>query len=149
MFRAASLVAVLTSLVSVAAPVPKSLRPRVPILDGTWEVVEQYSSGRRVNSSTKTTWVIDGESLQIVRNGKPVVTTTKYYLVKPDEDGPNALDYQYVYSNGTRTRTYPGVVAVEGDTLKFGYSTRGTRPDECVPEQATTMYVFKRVDGSK
>jgi uncharacterized protein (TIGR03067 family) len=155
MFRLASFVAVVAfASAAVAAPVPKSIKKPAPTLDGTWEVVEYHSNGRKVNSAVTTRWVIDGQTLTIERVNKgggamiKAAATIAYSLVKPEGGADNALDYTITYNNGvTPPRINPGVTEVDGDTLKFCYSLAGgERPKDCTPAQGNMVYVFKRVD---
>jgi uncharacterized protein (TIGR03067 family) len=155
MLRLAALVALATAAAAVAAPVPKSIKKSAPTLDGTWEVVEYHSSGRKINSATTIRWVIDGQTLQIERINKGggaairPVNTIAYSLVKPDGGADNALDYTITYNNGvTPPRTNPGIIEADGDTLKFCYTLNGNgeRPADCTPAQGNMVYIFKRVD---
>ncbi len=156
MSRLAALVAVVaTAAAAVAAPVPKSIKKAPPTLDGTWEVVEYHSSGRKVNSAITTRWVIDGQTLQIERVNKGggaairPATTVAYSLVRPEGGADNALDYTYTYNNGvTPPRTMPGITEVDGDTLKFCWTSTpgGERPKDCTPAQGNMVYIFKRVE---
>lgn len=150
----------LTAAPAFAAPVPKEVKKQAPKLDGTWEVTEWHSAGNKVNSSITIRWVIEGDKLTIERNnanakggGLIKSANVSYSLVKPDGGEGNALDYTITYNtpNGPPARTLPGVVEVDGDTLKFCYTNtvNGTRPAECKPEQTNTLYVFKRVDTGK
>lgn len=141
-----------------AAPVPKEVKKQAPNLDGTWEVTEWHSAGNKVNSTVTIRWVIEGDKLTIERNNAKAGGILKnpnvsYSLVKPDGGEANALDYTITYNtpNAPPARTLPGVVEVDGDTLKFCYTNavNGTRPAECKPEQTNTLYVFKRVDTGK
>lgn len=156
MFRLAVLVAVAASAAAVAAPVPKSIKKPAPSLDGTWEVVEYHSSGRKINSATTIRWVIDGQTLQIERinkGGGAVIrpaATIAYSLVKPEGGADNALDYTITYNNGvTPPRTNPGITEVDGDTLKFCWNLTagGERPTDCTPAQGNMVYIFKRLDA--
>lgn len=153
MFRLAVLF--VATAAAVAAPVPKSIKKAPPSLDGTWEVVEYHSNGRKVNSALTTRWVIDGQTLQIERinkgGGGAIIrpaNTIAYSLVKPDGGADNALDYTITYNNGvTPPRTNPGIIETDGDTLKFAYSlTGGERPKDSTPAQGNMVYIFKRVD---
>jgi len=155
MFRFALLAAAFASA-ALAAPVPKDLKKKTASLDGTWEVTEWFSSGNKVTTSVTIRWVIDGQNLTIERTNPKGggalarATTVTYTLVKPDGGASNALDYTYNYTNGLNpSRTMPGVFEVDGDTLKFCWTstTNGERPAECKPAQGTTMYVFKKVDA--
>lgn len=152
MFRLSALA--LFAAAVAAAPVPKEVKKQPPKLDGTWEVVEYHVNGNLSKSAIVTRWVIDGQTLNIerVRQGGAVLAkpaTVSYSLVKPDGGPANALDWTYTYTNGPQPRTMPGVVEVDGDTLKFCWTNTGTgdRPTECKPTQTNLMYVFKRVDG--
>lgn len=155
MLRLALLAAAVTSTAALAAPVPKDLKKQPATLDGRWEVVEYHSNGRKVNSATSITWVIDGQNLSIERVNKAGGVLAKpanvnYTLVKPDGGAANALDYTYNYTNGaTPPRTMPGVFEVDGDTLKYCYSNTvgGERPAGCEPAQGTLMYVFKKAEA--
>lgn len=152
MYRLVCLAALTLTAAALAAPVPKEVKKRPADLNGTWEVVEYHTGGNKVNLAN-TKWVIDGESLQIQRNnaalpGKLAVT---YSLKKPQGGADNALDYVLTYDEnaGRPPRTNPGVFELDGDTLKFCWSSRGERPTECKPDQTNFMYVFKRVDPAK
>jgi uncharacterized protein (TIGR03067 family) len=152
MFRLSAFAALFLAAVATAAPVPKDVKKKEPNLNGTWEMVEYHVNGNKVNSPTTTKWVIDGQSLSIERTSpkggfiRPANIT--YSLVKPDGGPANALDWTYTYTNGNPSRTMPGVVEVDGDTLKFCWVNTGTgdRPTECKPTQTNLMYVFKRAD---
>jgi uncharacterized protein (TIGR03067 family) len=155
MFRSALVLFALAAVVASAAPVPKDLKKQSTTLDGRWEVVEYHSNGRKVNSATAITWVIDGQNLSIERVNKAGGAVAKpanvsYTLVKPDGGSANALDYTYNYTaNNIPPRTMPGVFEVDGDTLKFCYATAvgGERPAACEPAQGTLLYVFKKADA--
>jgi uncharacterized protein (TIGR03067 family) len=155
MFRLALVALALASAAAVAAPVPKDLKKKEAKLDGTWEVVEYHSNGVKVNSAAAIKWVIDGQNLTIERNNpkggiavRPATVT--YTLVKPDGGAANALDYTYNYTNGAiPSRAMPGVFELDGDSLKFCWTTNvnGERPAECAPAQGNFLYVFKRADS--
>ena len=158
MFRYALLAAAVASAATFAAPVPKDLKKQSGSLDGTWEVVEYHSNGRKVNSTATIKWVIDGQNLSIERTNPKLggavavirPANVSYTLVKPEGGPANALDYTYNYANGvTPSRTMPGVFELDGDTLKFCWTTTagGERPAECSPTQGTLMYVFKKVEA--
>ena len=73
-----------------------------------------------------------------------------YTLVKPDGGAVNALDYTINYADGgPAPRVMPGVVDLDGDSLKFCFASAGNgeRPTKCEPAQGTIMYVFKRADA--
>jgi uncharacterized protein (TIGR03067 family) len=150
-----TLLAALSVTAAVAAPVPKGLKEQAASLDGTWEVVEWYSNGGKVNSTVAIKWTVSEGSLTIERtNAKggglaknPSVT---YSLVKPDGGAVNALDYTITYANAaTPPRVLPGVFELDDDSLKFCYVSQlnGTRPTECKAEQGNVLYVFKRVEA--
>ena len=139
-----------------AAPVPKALKQAKPTLDGTWEVVEVHSDGVKSENPVVAKWVIDGESLTLLRRDDkrlPARVVTSYSLVKPDKaDSPAALDYVISYANAGRpNRTLPGVFELDGDTLKVCYaiSPNGERPTGCKPAEGAVLYVFKRANPAK
>jgi uncharacterized protein (TIGR03067 family) len=151
--RFVALVAVALGSSAVAAPVPKAVKKQSP-LDGTWEVVEWYSNGNKVNAAATTIrWTIDGENLTIDRlaNNRGVIIRKAanppvYTLVKAEGEGKNAVDYTITYNGGARTVTYPGLFETDGDDLKFCYGLQGkSRPAECKAEETNVLYVFKRV----
>lgn len=151
--RFVALVAVALGSSVTAAPVPKAIKKHGP-LDGTWEVVEWYSGGNKVNAAATTIrWTIDGENLTIDRqaNGRgvvlrPAANPPAYMLVKADPNSPKAVDYTITYNGGARTVSYPGLFETDGDTLKVCYGLRGNgRPVECKAEETNVLYVFKRV----
>jgi uncharacterized protein (TIGR03067 family) len=151
MARHLLLVAFTLPAVAVAAPVPKTLKNAGP--NGTWEVVEQHSRGNKVKPSYTTRWTIDGDKLSIERVAqagaivRQPVNPPTYSLVKPDPAKPAEVDYTITYENGARTRTYPGRLEVEGDTMRFCYEPQnsGTRPAECKPTETNVYYEFRRV----
>jgi uncharacterized protein (TIGR03067 family) len=154
MVRIALVVAAFASAATVAAPVPKDLKKKEVKLDGTWEVVEYHTNGVKVNSTVTIKWVIDGQNLTIERAakggaiGRPV--NVSYSLVRPEGGAANALDYVLTYNNGANPpRTMPGVFELDGDSLKFCWSTAvsGDRPAGCAPAQGNFLYVFKRADS--
>ena len=141
----------------VAAPVPKALK-KSP-LDGTWEVTDQHSGGIKVNTRVIAAWVIDEKGgLTVQWNNQnaavPIVRqadAATLSLVRPDGGAANALDYTISYAGG-HTWSYPGVVELDGDTLKFFYATTGPngvgdieRPTECKPDRCGMLCMFKRV----
>lgn len=139
----------------VAAPVPKQAQKKPASLEGIWEVVEFYSNGDATTVSSTTRWVIDGQNLQIERISKFGVAEPQspatITLTKPEGGPANALDYTVTYRNdpGTPSRVLPGVVEVDGDTLKFCWANAlkgAERLTECKPVRGTGYYVFKRVD---
>ncbi len=158
MFRSAAVAAVLLAsvAVAVAAPVPKDLKKKDVKIDGTWEVVEWHSHGTKVNGTLAMKWVIDGQTLSIERTNPKLggaiarPAGVSYTLVKPDGGAANALDYTINYTNGLNpSRAMPGVFELDGDSLKFCYTSaaNGERPAKCEPAQGNIMYVFKRVDA--
>ncbi len=144
------LLLVLFPAITAAAPVPKTLKAAGP--NGTWEVVEQHSRGNKVKPNYTTRWTIDGDKLSIERVAqagavvRPAANPPTYSLVKPDPAKPGEVDYTITYENGARTRTYPGRLEVDGDTLKFCYEPRndGDRPAECKPTETNVYYEFRR-----
>lgn len=133
-----------------AAPVPKAIKSAG--LDGTWEVTERHSRGRKVVDRYTIRWMIDGEQLTIERssNGTPgpvpqPVHPPAYKLVR-SAAAANALDYTIEYPTGGFS-TLKGVYDLDGNTLQFCYTTsrEGDRPAECGPADTTAYYVFKRV----
>lgn len=151
MVRHLLLVAITFPAVAVAAPVPKGLKAKS--LDGTWEVVEWQSRGNKVKPNYTTRWTIDGDKLSIVRTANPgaivrdPINPPTYSLVKPDPAKPAEVNYTITYDTGARTRTYPGRLEVEGDTMRFCYEPRndGDRPAECKPTETNVYYEFRRV----
>lgn len=144
------LLAALAASVAVAAPVPKEIKNARPPLDGTWEVVEYHSRGRLMNNATPVKWVIEGEKITILRNNVAAKTRISYSLEKPDGGADDHLDYVLTYPQADREKKVnPGVFELDGDTLRFCWSTRGERPAECKPDQNNLMYLFKRVEADK
>jgi uncharacterized protein (TIGR03067 family) len=135
---------------ALAAPVPKEVKKQRPTMDGTWEVVEYHTNGKKSDRTVFTRWVIAGESLRIDRTDAAELAPPTYSLKKPDGGADDALDYVITYPNAARQkRTNPGVFEVDGDTFKFCWTTSGERPAECKPARGNVMYVFKRVEGDK
>lgn len=161
MFRLVPLT-LLAAGVAVAAPVPKDLKKKAD-LSGTWEITEMFSAGNKVNGAAPNKWVIDAAGgLTIERanvNGavaiRQPVNRPTYTLVKPDGGAENALDYTITYPAGN-SRSYQGVVEVDGDTLRYFYATSNPnggavveRPTEVKAHTSGVLYVFKRVEGGK
>lgn len=137
---------------ALAAPVPKAIkRPPADSLDGTWELVEWESHGRKVNFvATTVRWTIDGEALTVERvdTTRPVPNPTGprqvNALVRPEGEDATARDY-LTFSPRGGCRGYPGRFERAGDTLKFVYATRGDRPAEARSDGNTVFYKFRRV----
>ena len=153
MSRAASALLAFATVIS-AAPVPKGMKHKPAELTGTWEVAEWYSQGNKVETANAGRWVIDGEKLTIERptaaaGMKGKMTPAMYELRRPKGGGANALDFVSNVGNAAGGRTFPGMMELDGDTLRFCYAAVVTaeRPAECKPDKWNVMYVFTRVES--
>jgi uncharacterized protein (TIGR03067 family) len=161
----ASLALIGLTAFTLAAPAPKYRPPAVAEqlkkLQGMWELsttvtVPQAVAGgavaqrvilNRVSRST-TRIRIDGDKWSYVRNlnGEERVTTA--YTMKLDTSKkPMWLD---LVRDGTNMPTMQGILAIEGDTLKFCYSTatrvpRLMRPTAVTSGEGYNVLTLKRI----
>ena len=139
MSRAALLIAVLFAPIAVAAPVPKTLK-KESSPDGTWKLTEFWSNGQQGSAAGMTpVWVLEGEVFYV----GPKVESSYWQLTIPDPAKPNVRRFA---SGRNNTSTYPAMVAVDGDTLKFCYGFDSTTEiAECAPARNVHYYVFTRL----
>jgi uncharacterized protein (TIGR03067 family) len=135
-----------------AAPVPKALRD-ADTLTGEWEVVERRSGKVAPKGAAGVVWSIRGEELTIRPKGANAapITTARYKLARPEKGKKGELDYHLNYDNGKPSLTYRGRFEVDGDTLRFCYTTDSTadRPTDFEPRDKVVVYTFKRVPPAK
>lgn len=151
---------------SHAAPAPKYRPPAVAEqlkkLQGVWElsttvnrpqavgggaVAQRALVLNRVTRST-TRIRIDGDKWSYVRNVNGAERVTTSYKMKLDTSKkPIWLD---LVRDGTNTPTMLGILAIEGDTVKFCYSTttripRLMRPTAFLPGEGHNVLTLKRI----
>jgi hypothetical protein len=140
--RFAPLLLLLIAPAVSAAPVPKSLKKVTPASpDGTWKLVEFWSSGQKGNAQGMTAvWVLEGEAFYV----GPKAESNYWQLTTPDPDKPTVRRFAHGRTNPT---PYPAMVEVDGDTLKFCYAHDGaTAITECAPAKSVHYYVFTRLN---
>ncbi len=127
-----------------AAPVPKSLKAKAASPDGTWKLVEFWSTGNKGNTQGMTAvWVLDGESFYV----GPKNESNFWQLTTPDPAKPTARRFANGRNNSS---TYPAMVEVEGDTLKFCYGTDSSAEIAgCAPAKNVYYYVFTRLSADE
>lgn len=140
MSRAALLVVVLFAPLAAAAPVPKTLAKKTVSPDGIWKLTEFWSNGQQGNAQGMTpVWVLEGEVFYVGQKAE----SNFWQLTIPDPTHPDVRRFAHGRSN---TSTYPAMVAVEGDTLKFCYGfDSNTDIAECAPAKNVHYYVFTRL----
>lgn len=138
--RVAPLLMLLTVPALTAAPVPKSLKAKPASPDGTWKLIEFWSSGQKGNAQGMTAvWVLEGEAFYV----GPKVESNYWQLTIPEADKPNVRRFAH---GRTNTTPYPAMVEVDGDTLKFCYAHDGSAViTECAPTKSVHYYVFTRL----
>jgi len=140
MSRAALLIAVLFAPLALAAPVPKTLAKKSASPDGTWKLTEFWSNGQQGSATGMTpVWVLEGEAFYVGQKNEG----NYWQLTIPDPAKPDVRRFANGRSN---TNTYPAMVSVEGDTLKFCYGFDATTDiAECAPARNVHYYVFTRL----
>jgi hypothetical protein len=140
-------IAGLLAAVVVAAPVPKSVKPKERSLDGQWITTERSHNGAEIKSAW--VWVIDGEKFTAhsAQNGGvgapsfPDATTT---FTRPDPS--KADEYDYTYRSTTSTIVYRGRVKWDGDEWVFCFGqANGDRPAEVKTGNGVYLNRFKRI----
>lgn len=145
-----AVVTLLAAAVVAAAPVPKALKPKVPLLDGRWEAVVLRSSGSDFTKSTPWVWDIKGETVtRHMKNGDGTLrldgTAT---LTRPDPDRPADMDYTLPGGNGGSL--FRAVVEVVGDELVINFAELNQpRPHDMTELKSGYYYKFKRVEEKK
>lgn len=125
----------LVAFPAVAAPVPKSLKPKpVTSPDGVWYLVDFDSDGTGGSAQNMARdWVIENEWIY-VDTKQPNPGSGSSFNVR-DPAKPNERMW------GTR----PAVFEVDGDTLRACYAHDGRKElTECKPGQGIHYYVFTR-----
>jgi hypothetical protein len=140
-------VLLLAALPLVAAPVPKSIKPKAANLDGRWEIVELWSGMADVTTLNPWVWEIQGETLTIHVNEGGTLKVhdpkTKTTLVRPVTGGADDIDY--VRDEGT-PRLFPGIIVVTESELVICFDSPGNpRPTERKPFPSGWYYRFKRI----
>jgi hypothetical protein len=125
--------------VALAAPVPKSVK-KASSPDGTWKLVEFWSTGTKGNAQGMTAvWVLEGEAFYV----GPKNESNYWQLTIPDSAKPNVRKFAH---GRTSTSPYPAMVQAEGDTLKFCYGIDSSvEITECGPGKNVYYYVFTRL----
>ncbi|MCU0704310.1 MAG: hypothetical protein MUF18_10080 [Fimbriiglobus sp.] len=133
-------VLLLLSPLSVAAPVPKSLKSTTASPDGVWKLVEFWSNGQKGNIVGMTSiWVLDGEAFYV----GPKVEANYWQLTSQDRTDPLARRFAH---GRMATSTHPARLMVEGDTLRFCYGfDTSSEITECSPARNVHYYVFTRL----
>jgi uncharacterized protein (TIGR03067 family) len=143
---------VMFALASLAAPVPKAVKD-ADSLSGEWEVVERRTGKVAPKGAAGVVWAILGEELTIRPKGANAapITTAEYKLVRPEKGKKGELDYRLSYPDGKPTIVYRGRFEVDGETMRFCYTTDSTadRPTDFEPREKVVVYTFKRVTDSK
>ena len=147
----AALLLVLLGGTLTAAPVPKALKAKPATADGVWVLVELNNDGRDTPIPDHMRYCqVDGEQVLSGRNlsaetGCPDGDLGVFSLRGRDPDRP-ALRTLVIDSGWT----YPAVLDLDGDTLRWAFSTDRERAiTECKPGMEVSYYVFQRVKGDK
>lgn len=129
-----------------AAPVPKSLK-KPPSADGVWEFVEYNSDGRSRDVPERARyWRIDGERMSngratLAEIAKPMSELHPFTLRIDDPAQPTRRTMLTADGN-----TFPAVVELDGDTLRWVWSTDPAKSTiECKPGLDMEYSVFRRV----
>lgn len=134
----------LLTLPAVAAPVPKSLKPKTPPAspDGAWYLVAINSDG--VDGSVENmgrNWILGGENFLL--GYKEMPDFAKHLapnFTRRDPDRPNLRLWH----------KEPAVYEVDGDTLRVAYTQDGRKElTECKPGPGIHHYTFTRVKDGK
>lgn len=145
-----AVVLLLAGSVTSAAPVPKALKPKTPLLEGRWEAVVLRSSGNDFTKSTPWVWDISGETVtRHMKNGDGTLrldgTAT---LTRPDPERPADMDYTLPGGNGGSL--FRAVVEVVGDELVINFAELNqARPPDMTELKSGYLYKFKRVEDKK
>jgi hypothetical protein len=134
------LVVVLFAPTVTAAPVPKSLKKGASP-DGVWKLTEFWSNGTKGSAQGMTpVWVLDGEAFYV----GPKVESNYWQLSIPDPTKPTVR--RFAHGQAATTSTFPAMVEVDGDTLRFCYGfDSSTQVTECGPVKNVHYYVFTRL----
>jgi len=143
------LVLVLVPVLTVAAPVPKSLKNQRPNFDGGWDVTEVYTDGRRLELGAFQWWVAAGE----VYRGpdlKREPGETCPALECPADARPGQVNY-VLRHEGKLLSTSPALFEFDGEVLRVCYAgnRHPDRPTDLVPAEGNTLLVLKRIKGAK
>lgn len=131
-------------LPAVAAPVPKALKAK-PTMDGVWEWVEFSGNNGTIRYAIlkPSYWRIEGDRISTAKRTVEDVKLDPLLgsLQIRDEKRPNLRTFQN--SGGG---SFPAVVELDGDTLRWCFASDGTTPiTECKPQPGVYFYVFERV----
>lgn len=138
----------LAPALTLAAPVPKSLRKADP-LDGRWDVVSMTVRGADATAMNPDVWVIRGGKVTRFSKGRdgtlyPLAPQFAYAL----ERGQEAGHVDYVFGVGSaEAMRFAGLFTLDGDTLTLahGINVDSPRPSDLKPGRGVTVFQFKRM----
>jgi hypothetical protein len=132
----------LVASAAVAAPVPKSLKAKPPVLEGRWQPVVMNSGGRSILSANEDLWDVRGGTISRLQKQpdgtfRPTSTVT---ITIPDPTRPDEMDYE----SGGKNSVFRALIQVTADelTIRFG-DLNAPRPADMT--EGKDGYLYKRV----